>query len=315
MTMIEAILKAMVKAGCPRKVNEIYLLMKENNLWNWPTKTPENSIAAAIMRDMKSSNTRFEKFGSNCFGLKEHKAPSGKKGYVYILSNPFFGSKCIKVGKAESVLERLISLNSAVPMDYIPEYVLVSTAYEIAEDLVHAKLKEAGYHPDNYNDEFFECSVSQAKKVLEKVHKSLPQGDNEILKWDAGVEVRFGTVKKGKIPQKYKVSCDMISVVGSSSVGKIKKFCVTLHNNVTISKNKSAETFLETIKYIGVDRVAAVLPKRISKDKKIFPSYASVRELGGGWFLNVHGSTNELAKLLRVVNSELKLGIEVKEFG
>ena len=123
MTMTDAIFEVLRKAGCPRKVSEIYTLMTDNRLWKWSTKTPENSIAAALMRDMRKKETRFEKFGGNCFGLKEHKAPSGKKGYVYILSNPIFGPRCVKVGKAESVLERLISLNSAVPKDYEPEYV------------------------------------------------------------------------------------------------------------------------------------------------------------------------------------------------
>ncbi len=320
MTMIDAIFEVLKKAGCPRKVGEIYELMKENHIWNirkWPTNTPENSIAAALMRDMRKRETRFEKFGGNCFGLKEHKAPSGKKGYVYILSNPSFGSKCVKVGKAESVLERLISLNSAVPKDYEPEYVLVSTAYEVAEKLAHAFLIKDGYHPEDFNDEFFNCTVSDAKKILEKVHKSLPSGDNEIVKWNAGIEVVYGTVKKGKIPKKYEVCLDPVSIAGSSYVGKGKRFCVTLPNNITISEIKSANTFVEVIKFaiksFGIERVAIILPKRVCKDRSKFPKYANCRELGGGWFLNIHGSTAELAKTLRRLNEELELGIKVKE--
>ena len=318
--MIDAIFEALKKAGCPRKVSEIYALMRENNLWEWPkwpTKTPENSIAAALAREMGKKNSRFEKFGGNCFGLKEHKAPSGKKGYVYILSNPALGSKCVKVGKAESVLERLISLNSAVPKDYEPEYVLISTAYDVAEKLAHVFLSAEGYHPEDYNDEFFNCTVSEAKKVLEKVHKSLPHGDNEIVKWNAGIEVALGTVKKGKIPKKYEVCCETVSIAGSSYVGKGKRFCVTLPNNVTISKGKSADTFVKVVEFAiksaGPEQVAAILQRRISRDQSSFPEYANRRRICGGWFLNIHGSTTELAKTLRRLNEKLNLGIEVKE--
>jgi len=163
--------------------------LKEAGLWTWAEAHPTNVIVSCLVTDIKNKGrrSRFEKFGTNCYGLREHKAPSGKKGYVYILSNPCLPGY-VKVGKAESVLERLINLNSAVPRDYNPEYVLVSTSYELAEFQAHASLK-AKYHNERDNDEFFRCSVRVARKFLEKVGQSLPSGDNEIYPWDPALEI------------------------------------------------------------------------------------------------------------------------------
>ena len=318
MNMLDDISLALEKAGCPRKVDEIYDLMQEMGLWKWSDTSPAKVIASKLSVDIaeKGKKSKFAKFGSNCYGLRVYKAPAGRKGYVYILQNTMF-KDYVKVGKAESVLERLISLNSAVPKDYEPKYVLVSTYYEEAESIAHALLRDAKYQKEceGLNDEYFHCTVGEAKRILEKAAKTLPMGDNEILKWNPSIEITFGTVKKGKIPKKYaelmaKGSAE--TVAGVSHVCK-SSFGVMMPSGVTITTGKSSDTFESAIKQFGVDIVAAKFPNLLKRCPSEFPSYAAVRDVGSGWFLNVHGSTKELIRSLKRINSELDIGATIIE--
>ena len=315
MTTLELCKYALEKAGIPRRVEEILNILKQSGMWDKPTNTPEASIASELSKDVQKKNSVFVKFGKNCYGLKIHKAPIGQKGYVYILFNPAFPDY-VKVGKAASVAERLITLNQAVPLMFEPKYVLASTAYENAEGQVHSNLYAKGYHHDGDNKEFFRCSVKDALHEMRKVAKILSEGDNEVLAWSLEVESRFKTLK-AKVAKRYvdEFCKGVLSVEGASHAVSASLF-VKFSNGKIINEGSSADTFAKTIALLGPAKVADLHLCRdkvelVSKDESIFPYRAAVRDVGGGWFVNTHASVSDNKKKLEVIIHELKVDATV----
>lgn len=318
MTVLELCEYALKKAGIPRRVDEILASLKNDALWDKTTQTPENLIAAELSKAVLKKSSVFERFGPNCYGLKVLKAPTGKKGYVYILWNPTFRDY-VKVGKAKSVAERLISLNSAVPHNFEPKYVLVSTAYEQAEAIVQAYLYKKGKHQKGDNAEFFHCSIRDALHELKRVARTLPEGDNEVLPWMIDVEVKFKTLKKS-VARRYVeadsgVKQDSESVVGSSLMSK-SSMGVRLMGRAIICKKSVADTFAEAISKFGTEKVAALGLKRdkfdlVSKVRAGFPYQNAVRDLGGGWFVNTHASVEANRRTLMKIIAALSIDAEV----
>ena len=315
MTTLELCKYALQKAGIPRRVDEILAILKNEGLWDKPTKTPEASIASELSKDVLKKNSVFAKFGKNCYGLKIHKAPIGQKGYVYILFNPVFPD-FVKVGKAASVAERLITLNQAVPLNFQPKYVLASTAYEAAEGLVHSYLYAKGCHRDQDNKEFFWCSVKDALHEMKKVAKILPEGDNEVLVWSIEVETRFKTLKT-KVAKRYAEEyCKGVKTVVGASHAVNGSLLVKFSNGKIIHEGSSAETFAKAVASLGPSKVAGLHLRRdkvdlVSKDKSIFPYQSAVRDVGGGWFVNTHASVVDNRKKLEAIITGLNVDATV----
>ncbi len=92
---------------------------------------------------------------------------SSNRGYVYVLSNPSFKSDIIKIGRTQSLSQRIKQLSgAAVPFDYELEMYLKVSNYMDVETMVHNLLKDY-----NVSKEFFEISLGQLQKILKKVAK------------------------------------------------------------------------------------------------------------------------------------------------
>lgn len=105
-------------------------------------------------------------------------------------------------------------------------------------------------------------------------------------------------------------SSPVASVAGASNVGR-PSFGVKMPSGVMLSLRKSSDTFAAAIKQFGPSAVAERFPNLVRRSRTGFPSYASVRDLGGGWFVNVHGSTRGLARTLKDIVVSLNLGVEI----
>ena len=90
-------------------------------------------------------------------------------GYVYVLSNPSFVKNILKIGRTQSLSDRIKSLsNTSVPFDYeLKLYLKVPIAkYKLAEKQIHDLLK--GYQ---VSKEFYNCPISEVRKKFEQVAK------------------------------------------------------------------------------------------------------------------------------------------------
>ena len=72
LTMLDAAAEILKGVSHPMSAKEIIVAMEDSGIWKSPAgKTPWNSLVAAISRDEKKANPRFQKTGKGLFALAE----------------------------------------------------------------------------------------------------------------------------------------------------------------------------------------------------------------------------------------------------
>ncbi|MCQ2607563.1 MAG: GIY-YIG nuclease family protein [Bacteroidales bacterium] len=92
------------------------------------------------------------------------------RGYVYVLSNPSFPAKFLKIGQSHSVTQRRKSLsNTSVPFPFVIELILEVDNYVAVEKVIHSMLS---LQRVVQKKEFFAVSMKQALIEFKKVAKA-----------------------------------------------------------------------------------------------------------------------------------------------
>lgn len=137
----------------------------------------------------------------------------GKKGFVYVLTNPSFRDDWVKIGrsKREPEVRGRELYNTAVPLPYEIYATLKTAKYQEAEKMLHRTIDRISKLRIAANREFFNIAPEVAYEILIDVAAMLDDaelklyGDNveiESLKEKSKASARFGFhtrgIKKGE---------------------------------------------------------------------------------------------------------------------
>jgi hypothetical protein len=72
LTMLDAAAEILKGASYPMSAKELIIAMEDSGIWKSPAgKTPHCTLSAAILRDSRNENPRFQKTGKGLFALAE----------------------------------------------------------------------------------------------------------------------------------------------------------------------------------------------------------------------------------------------------
>lgn len=89
---------------------------------------------------------------------------------------------------------------------------------------------------------------------------------------------------------------------------------VTLPENETIFDDAAVSTFLKTLQYIGLEKIASlthITARRHPLVSTYHPNVGDIKEING-FYIQVNTSTNEKAKILNRYAEELNVNIRVE---
>lgn len=167
--------------------------------------------------------------------------------------------------------------------------------------------------PKDIKDE--NSSWKRTKERLEQEKYDIEQllsSSHEMIDNANRLKIKLNFIKNDI--QKYINMMPQVQPVRGRPRATPKKLRVTLPENETIFDDAAVSTFLKTLQYIGLEKIASlthITARRHPLVSTYHPNVGDIKEING-FYIQVNTSTNEKAKILNRYAEELNVNIRVE---